>query len=1157
MMSTWFRDLTLLAIVIIVGNEQVSRAADRTIDFRRDIRPILSNNCIFCHGPDEKERKGGQDGLRLDTSDGMKVDLGDGKKAVVPGKPELSVLLHRVSSTDPDLVMPPKSSPKKLTAEEIGLLESWIKQGAKFEGHWSYTKPVRPELPKVQDAAWPRNEVDQFLLSRLEKEGLRPSAPADKYALIRRVSLDLTGLPPTIEEVDAFVNDQDPKAYEKLVDRLLAKPTYGEHWAQMWLDLSRYADSAGYADDPARKIWLFRDYVIRSLNANKPFDQFTIEQIAGDLLPEPTEDQLIATAFHRNTLTNNEGGTNDEEFRNVAVVDRVNTTMAVWMGTTINCAQCHSHKYDPITHEEFYKLFAFFNNTGDADRGDESPLLSIYTDSQKQQQATWKEELAKLEPVLKTATPELQAAEAKWQEAFPLNLSWRGLKPTVVKSEAGLEAKIDDSGAVYVATAAKNDNYTVEVPLDGSTIRAIRLETLPHDALPGKGSGHGGGNFVITKVSALITPPTGTSLNGRFVRVELPGKGKYLSLAEVQVFQGADNIALHGEAKQISVDFDGGAKLAIDGNTNGHYYDAKSTTHTAAGDNPWWEVDLKAEQKIDRIAIWNRTDGAGDRLVNFKLIVLNDKHEPIWQTEAKTHPNPSAEFSVNGQRAIEFQVALADYSQPSFEAANVLNNKDPKTKGWAVGGGIGQPHALTLVAKTPVEVPAGSVLTVSIEQQSNHANHTLGHFRLSATDEPQVEQWARTPAVVIDALRVPAASRTPQLVESITQHYLSIAPALAQTRTQIAGLQKQLADLKPETVPIMKEMESNRRVSKIQIRGNFEDLGAVVTEGTPAVFPPLPADAPRNRLTLAKWLIDENNPLTARVIVNRYWEQIFGTGIVATSEEFGTQGDQPFHPELLDWLATELIRLKWDTKALLKTLVMSAAYQQSSKVTPELQHRDPDNRLLARGPRFRLSAEVLRDQAMMISGLLSPKMYGAPVKPSQPTSGLSAAFGSGIDWQTSAGEDKYRRGLYTTWRRSNPYPSMATFDAPNREVCTVRRGRTNTPLQALVTLNDPVYIEAAQALARRIAKSDGETADRVRYGFRLTLSRPPQEAELVRLVKLYEQSLAKYSQNADDAKRMATDPLGPVPEGMKVDELAAWTVVGNVLLNLDETIMKR
>lgn len=1157
MKLTWFRVLVLSATAVVIATNSV-RAADRTVDFTRDIRPILSNNCFFCHGPDEKERKGGQDGLRLDTPDGLTADLGDGKHAVVPGSPEKSVLLDRVKSTDPDLVMPPKSSPKKLSPQEIELLTAWIKQGGKYAAHWSYIKPVRPAVPQVQDKTWPRNEIDYFLLSRLEKEGLRPTVQADKYALIRRVSLDLTGLPPTIEEVDNFINDQDPKAYEKLVDRLLAKPTFGEHWAQMWLDLARYADSAGYADDPSRTIWLFRDYVIRSLNANKPFDQFTIEQIAGDLLPNPSEDQLTATAFHRNTLTNNEGGTNDEEFRNVAVVDRVNTTMAVWMGTTINCVQCHSHKYDPITHEEFYKLFAFFNNTEDADRRDESPLLSIYTDSQQQQKATWQAELAKLEPVLKTVTPELQTAQSKWEDAFPLNLVWQGLKPTSVKSEAAVETKIDDTGAVHVAAGAKNDNYSINIPLDGSPVRAIRLDTLPDDALPGKGPGHAGGNFVVTKVSAIVTPPTGASLNGRFVRVELPGKNKLLSLAEVQVFQGADNIAPKGEASQISVDYDGPAKLAIDGNTNGQYAEGKSTTHTAAGDNPWWEVDLKSEQKIDRIAIWNRTDGVGDRLANFKLIILNDKHEPIWHTDVKPSPSPSAEFSVNGQRAIEFQVAIADYSQPSFEAANVLNNKDPKTKGWAVGGGIGQPHSLTLVAKAPVDAPAGSTLTVTIEQQSNHPNHTLGHFRLSATGESRVEDWAKTPAAVIEALRIPAANRTPQQTDVIAQHYLGIAPTLDATRKQIAGLQKQLADLKPETVPIMKEMAANRRVSKIQLRGNFEDLGAAVTEGTPAVFPPLPADAPRNRLTLAKWLIDENNPLTARVIANRYWEQIFGVGIVATSEEFGTQGDQPFHPELLDWLATELIRLKWDTKALLKTLVMSAAYQQSSKVTSELQHRDPDNRLLARGPRFRLSAEILRDQAMMVSGLMSSKMYGPPVKPMQPSIGLSAAFGAGIDWQTSSGDDKYRRGLYTTWRRSNPYPSMATFDAPNREVCTVRRGRTNTPLQALVTLNDPVYIEAAQALARRMMTSGGTTtADRIRYGFRLTLARPPQEAEQSRLEKLYEQSLAKFSQNADEAKRMATDPLGPIPEALNPAEAAAWTVVSNVLLNLDETLMKR
>jgi hypothetical protein len=1155
MNRTWILSFLLAAVATAMISP--AGAADIPIDFNRDIRPILSNNCFFCHGPDSKERKGGKDGLRFDTPEGILADLGNGTAAVVPGKPEQSSLLKRIKSTDPDELMPPKSSGKKLSPHEIELLTAWIQQGAKYAGHWSYTKPVRPQVPTVKDAEWPRGDIDRFLLARLEKEGLHPSEAADRYALIRRVSIDLTGLPPTIQEVEAFIKDSDPKAYENLVDRLLAKPTFGEHWAQMWLDLSRYADSAGYADDPPRTIWLFRDYVIRSLNDNKPFDQFTIEQIAGDLLPNPTEDQLIATAFHRNTLTNNEGGTNDEEFRNVAVVDRVNTTMAVWMGTTINCCQCHNHKYDPISQEEYYKLFAFFNNTDDADRRDESPLLQIFTEAQRQQQTEWKAELARLEPTLKTLTPELIAAQTKWQEAFPLNLTWQGLVPGSAKSQVESMTKIDETGAVHVAAGAKNDTYSVEIPMAATTLRALRLDVLPDPALPGMGPGHAGGNFVLTKVSAVLTPPSGTSLNGQYVRIELPGKNKLLSLAEVQVFQGADNIAPRGEARQVSVDYDGPAKLAIDGNTNGHYYEGKSTTHTAAGDNPWWEVDLKSPQKIDRIAVWNRTDGAGERLANFKILILNEKHEPIWQKEIAQPPTPSAEFSVNGHRAIEFQVAVADYSQPSFDAAHVLNNKDPKTMGWAIGGALGQAHSLTLVAKGSTEIPAGSTLTVSLEQQSSHTNHTLGHFRLSVTGEPRVEEWAKTPAGVIDALRTETARRSPQQVELITNHFLSIAPELDATRKQIAALQKQIGDLKPETVPIMKELAANRRVSKIQLRGNFQDLGAEVTEGTPAVFPPLPADVPRNRLALAKWLVDDNNPLTARVIANRYWEQLFGVGIVATSEEFGAQGDQPFHPELLDYLATELIRLKWDTKAFLKTLVLSAAYQQSSKVTAELQHRDPDNRLLARGPRFRLSAETLRDQALFVSGLLSPKMYGAPVKPPQPSIGLSAAFGSGIDWQTSAGDDKYRRGIYTTWRRSNPYPSMATFDAPNREVCTVRRGRSNTPLQALVTLNDPVYIEAAQALGRRMIAASGSTADRVRFGFQLALARPPRDAEVARLVSLYEQSHLQFSQNAEEARRLATDPIGPAPPMTDVTELAAWTVVGNVLLNLDETLMKR
>ncbi|HEY2249905.1 MAG TPA: DUF1553 domain-containing protein [Planctomycetaceae bacterium] len=1154
------RFLPLLLMILSLAQSAISAEKPAVrVDFNRDIKPILSNTCFRCHGPDAKERKGGIDGLRLDLASGALADLG-GYAAIVPGKPDDSELIKRVTTEDPAEMMPPKGAGKRLTAHEVQLLREWIAKGGKYAGHWSYVKPIRWELPAVKDDSWPRNEVDRFILARLEREGLKPMPEADRYALIRRLSLDLTGLPPTLDEVDAFVNDAGSQAYDTLVDRLLNKETYGEYWAQMWLDLSRYADSAGYADDPPRKIWNFRDYVIRALNANKPFDQFTIEQIAGDLLPEPTNEQLIATAFHRNTLTNNEGGTSDEEFRNVAVVDRVNTTMAVWMGTTIACAQCHDHKYDPLSQEEFFRLFAFFNNSEDADRTDESPLLSIYSDSQKQQRAGLEQQIAALQQKLKTVTPELTDAQAKWEAAFPSDLPWHGLKPASATSQQKAAVTLSEDGSVRVAGGAANDVYTIDLPLEATTLRALKLDALPDDALPGKGPGNANGNFILTRVSATVTPAKGTPLTGRFVRVELPGKGKLLSLAEVQVFQGAENIARRGEARQISTDYEGPANLAIDGNTNGDYFAAKSTTHTAAGDDPWWEVDLKSEQPLERIVVWNRTDGSvGDRLANFKILVLNDKRDPVWEQTVAAAPKPSAELSPDGRRAIVFGTALADFAQPEFGPENVIDNKAPKTKGWAVGGQTGQPHALTLITKTPVEIPAGSTLSVTIEHAANLPNHTLGRFGLAVTSDPRAAEWARTPAPVLEALRMAAPQRTPAQEQLVAQHYLMIAPALDTARKQLAESQKSLADIKPDTVPIMKDLPANkRRLTKIQHRGNFLDEGAEVTEGTPAAFPSLPADAPRNRLTLARWLVDENNPLTARVIANRYWEQLFGIGIVSSSEEFGSQGELPFHPELLDWLATELVRLRWDMKAFTKLLVTSAAYRQSSRVTPELQQRDPDNRLLARGPRIRLSAETVRDQALAASGLLSSKMFGPPVKPPQPTSGLTAAFGGSTDWQTSAGDDKYRRALYTTWRRSNPYPSMATFDAPNREVCTVRRVRTNTPLQALVTLNDPVYVEAAQALARRMVAAGGSSPqDRARYGFRLCLARPPHDDELVRLIGLYEKSLARFSQNEAEAKRLATEPLGASPQGMNVTELAAWTVVGNVLLNLDETLMKR
>ena len=769
------------ALVLFLSSFATAQPALPTVDFNRDVRPILSNNCFACHGPDDKERKAD---LRLDTREGIAA-------AVTPGKPDASELVKRVTSPDLGELMPPPKSGKVLSRRERDILTQWVKSGAAFATHWSYVKPVRPPVPKIQDNRYPiRNPIDAFVAARLVRDGLVASPEADRYTLIRRVTLDLTGLPPTPPEVDAFLKDTAPDAYEKLVDRLLARPAFGEHWARMWLDLARYADSAGYADDPPRTIWKYRDYVIASFNANTPFDRFTVEQLAGDLLPKPTDEQLIATAFHRNTLTNNEGGTNDEEFRNVAVVDRVNTTFTVWMGTSIGCSQCHNHKFDPLAQKEYYQLFAFFNNTADADRGDESPTL------------------------------------------------------------------------------------------------------------------------------------------------------------------------------------------------------------------PFWEPETLAKK--------NHLEG-------------------------------------------------------------MIVGLEAKLKGKAAG-------------------------------------------------------WL--------------------------------------TRAMLLGMKKQLATFKPTTtVPVMRELTAGqRRKTRLQFRGNFLDLGDEVTEGTPTVFPPLPKGAPTNRLTFANWLVSPDNPLTARVVVNRFWEQIFGVGIVRTSEEFGAQGELPSHPELLDWLAVELSSgpHPWDVKAFLKHLVTSAAYRQSSRVTPEMFERDPENRLLARGPRVRLTAEMVRDQALAAAGLLSPKMNGPSVRPPQPNLGVSAAFGGSIDWQTSAGEDKFRRGVYTVWRRSNPYPSMSTFDAPNRDICIVRRARTNTPLQALVTMNDPVYVEAAQGLARRVMKEGGpDPAARVAFAIRVCLSRPATDAEVIRLVALYTDAKARYAKSPEKATQFATVPLGPLPKGMDVGEAAAWTVVGSVLLNLDEMFMKR
>ena len=734
----FFSSLALLLFLTLMpasSLEQVARADD-PLDFTRDIRPILSNKCFHCHGPDGAQRQGG---LRLDTKTGAFTETDSSLPAIIPGKPDESELYRRLISEDDSEQMPPADTGVKLTAKELETIKKWIKQGGKVAGHWSYEKPVRFDQPEVQHKNWAHNEIDGFVLAKLEAEGFTPQSPAPREALIRRLSLDLTGLPPSREHVAAFLADQSPKAYERVVDRLLASPTYGEHWARMWLDLSRYADSAGYADDPPRTIWAFRDYVIKSLNDNKPFDQFTIEQIAGDLLPNPTDEQLIATAFHRNTLTNNEGGTNDEEFRNAAIIDRVNTTFAVWMGTTMACAQCHTHKFDPISQKEFFQVFAILNNTEDADIKDERPLLQYYTAEQKQQKLDWEKALAQLNIQLKTPTPELIASQKKWEALMQTPLKWTHAIPQVATSTQKSVMEIRDNSTIFAAASKPNDSYEVRLSLpdekrDAKTaqqFRAIQLETLPLESFPGKGAGNaGGGNFVITRVSAAIEPAGNRSPEVRYVRVEIPGKQKILSLAEVQVFSGANNIALQGEATQSSLGSGGHAKLANDNNTSGDYFEAKSTSHTATSENPWWEVDLKSTQAVNKIVIWNRTDNnLHTRLNNFRVVALDEARQVVWEKIVKESPNPNQEFQLSLSRPVELFKAFADFNQPEFDASFVLDAKDPNKRGWAVGGQIDQPHQLTLISKKPFQLQADEQLVVKIEQQSTHKDHTLGNFR--------------------------------------------------------------------------------------------------------------------------------------------------------------------------------------------------------------------------------------------------------------------------------------------------------------------------------------------------------------------------------------------------------------------------------------------
>ncbi len=1016
-------------------------AAQTPIDFNRQIRPILSESCFTCHGPDEKERKAK---LRLDTREGGLKELRDGGFAIVPGHANKSELLVRITTKAASERMPPPKTNKRLTPEQIDLLRRWIDEGAKWSEHWAFVAPKRSPLPRVANPTWPRNAIDHFILARLERAGLKPSPEADAIRLIRRVTLDLTGLPPTPAEVDAFLADKSTNAYEKVVDRLLASPHFGERMAVEWLDAARYADTHGYHIDAGRDMTRWRDWVITAFNENLPFDRFTVEQLAGDLLPGATVRQKVASGFNRNHMINFEGGAIPAEYHNNYIVDRVNTTSTVWLGLTTACAQCHDHKYDPISQKEYYQLYAFFHNVPenglDGSRGNAAPVLKAPTPAQAKRLRELDAAIQETERKLATPDPKLDEAQAAWERtALGGRTEWVFLDLKKAESRGG--AKLTPQSDQSLLASGPNpatDAYTVV--LESSNERnftALRLEALPHKSLKGQGPGRSvNGNIVLTDVRLSYQPA--------------------------------------------------------------------------------------------------------------------NKSKP---------PTP-----------IKLKAASADFSQQDFPIRNAID-ADPKS-GWAIYPEVGKAHSAVFEFERPVELGCGLMLTVTLDFQSQYGQHQLGCFRLSATTSANPHNSDTLPANVRAALTVPRANRTAAQEADLRLYYRSQVAAGAQLKGQLAKLRQERAEVEKQmpTTMVMQEMPTPRDTFML-LRGEYDKKGAKVTAATPASLPPLPAGAPLNRLGLAQWLVDPSHPLTARVAVNRYWQQFFGTGLVKTAEDFGAQGELPSHPELLDWVAVEFMQptsgplgsggKKWDVKALVRLIVTSATYRQSSAVTPALLAKDADNRLLTRAPRLRLQAEFIRDQALAVSGLLNREIGGASVFPYQPA-GLWQELASRSDsknWSAqffvqSHGKDLYRRTMYTFWKRTSPPPTLVTFDAPDRETCTVRRSRTNTPLQALVLLNDPTYVEASRKLAERMMKQAESTDERIAFAFRLATARRPSAKEVEILSRVFNRQLNVYRQDPKAALRLLGVGEAPRDERLPAAELAAWTVVASVILNLDETITK-
>jgi hypothetical protein len=1014
--------VALIRTWIEQGAQGLPAAKAGGIEYARDVRPILEANCYACHRGEQAKSQ-----LRLDRK-ATALKGGTSGPVILPGDSQHSRLIHRVSGMDGEPRMP--FGRKPLGPEQIAMLSRWIDQGAIWPDsteaaddgvakHWAYIKPVPPAIPSVRKKDWVRNPIDAFVLARMEQEGLQPSPEASRETLIRRVSLDLIGLPPTLKDIDDFVSDERPDAYERLVDRLLANPHYGERWARPWLDLARYADTNGFEKDRRRSIWKYRDWVIDALNRDMPFDEFTIEQLAGDLLPNASNDQKIATGFSRNSLFNEEGGVDKDEELWVNLIDRVNTTATVWLGSTLACAQCHNHKFDPFTQKEYYQFLAFFNNPeykektyGDTSHKYIEPQLSLPTPDQQARRDELQKQIDSLETKLKTQTPELDAQQRTWEAAIErLESSWKPFEGSSARSLVGskLEREPDGSWLAGGENPA-TDSYVIEARVpDKERITGIRIETLPDASLPRGGPGRDVyGNFTLTSVRVELVSPS-------------------------------------GEAHPVAI----AQAKADDG-------DVKSEKDKP--DTPLWTVDASREEK---------------RL----------------------------------------------------------------------------PRQLVLPFEKPIERnPDG--LRITLVHASEFSGQGIGRFRLSATAADAPEQTAQIPAELRPVAAMEPEKRTPKQGEELSKAFRQVALSLKAERDELKRLQDDLDSLGVVSTLVMGERPSAEPLSaKMRIRGSFLSPGDAVSAGTPAALNLWPEGLPKNRLGLAQWLVSKDNPLTARVAVNRIWEQYFSHGIVETSEDFGAQGERPSHPKLLDWLAVEFMQNGWSEKAMHRLIVTSSTYRQDSRVTPELNERDPYNRLLARGPRFRVEGEMIRDVVLAASGLLSPKIGGPSVFPYQPEGVWDLPYNDDT-WKMSQGEDRYRRGLYTFVRRTSPYPSMSVFDAPSREFCTVRRVRTNTPLQALTTLNDPVFFEAAQALARRIVQQAGPApADRATLAFRLCTGRKPKPNELQAILQSYDTNIETFRQHPELAAKVDGSAGND-------DSAAAWTIVSNSLLNLDETVTK-